>query len=92
MLHLPRVMRTVSVANDEVANIQVDAHTPTSVFLYAKKRGATVLYAEDGDGNVIMNRVLQVTHGPVVVKRGAKIPPQNYLVFGPVQAAAPAAP
>jgi Flp pilus assembly secretin CpaC len=91
MLHLPSPVRTVFVANEDVADVQVK--DPSSIYVTAKKTGATVLYASDNAGNVLLNKIVQVKDGPVAIIHGSKIdtgeppPPSNFLVLSLVPAA-----
>lgn len=90
LLHLPIAARTVFVANEDVADVQVK--DPAFIYVTAKKPGATVLYAADDAGHILLNKVIEVINGPVAVIRGAKLdtgepaPPPNFLVL-PLQAA-----
>lgn len=92
LVHLPVPARTVFVANQEIADVQVQEHTPEYIFLTAKKPGATVLYAADREGHVLLNNEIIVRPGPVVTIHGSKVdtgeppPPPNFLVL-PLQAA-----
>jgi pilus assembly protein CpaC len=68
-IHLPNpALGSVSVADPDVADVQV---APTNtIYVYGKKNGKTTLYAEDSQGHVLLNNIIQVTHGPVSILRG----------------------
>ncbi|MDF3073420.1 MAG: putative CpaC [Alphaproteobacteria bacterium] len=51
---------TVFIANPDIADIQVKS--PRLLYLYGKRAGETVLYAVDGDDNVLLNTRVKVTH------------------------------
>jgi Flp pilus assembly secretin CpaC len=99
LLRLPRAARTVFIANEEIADVQVQTATPQYIFLSGKKPGATALYAADSNGEVLLSRLVKVEPGPTVIIHGSKLetgeppPPPNFLVL-PLQAAGaqPAAP
>ena len=97
LLRLPGAARNVFVADDDVANAQVQQELPQFVYVTAKKSGRTVLYAVDNAGNVLLNKAIEVFPRPVTIIRRAKIdtgeppPPPNYLVL-PLQSPQPAPP
>jgi pilus assembly protein CpaC len=100
LIHLPSAAKTVFVANPDIADVNKNDATPDLIYLFGKKGGATVLYAVDASGHVLLNKVIQVDPGPVTIIRRAAVetgepsPAPNYLVL-PLQPAAgpqPAAP
>ena len=96
LLQLPSHARTVYVANEEVADVLVEKRRPDIVYLTAKKPGATVLYAADDAGNILLNKVIQVQHEPVTVIKGGTAgtggqpAPGPMILTIPLQAVAPA--
>jgi pilus assembly protein CpaC len=60
LIKLPAPADTVFVANPDIADIQVKS--PRLLYLYGKRAGETVLYAVDGDDNVLLNSRIKVTH------------------------------
>jgi pilus assembly protein CpaC len=51
---------TVFIANPEIADIQVKS--PRLIYVYGKRAGETVLYAVDGNDNLLLNTRVVVTH------------------------------
>ncbi len=51
---------TVFVANPEIADIQVKS--PRLIYVFGKRAGETVLYAVDGNDNLLLNTRVVVTH------------------------------
>jgi Flp pilus assembly secretin CpaC len=49
----------VFIAGPDTADVQLGAR-PDLIYIFGKKPGRTVLYATDNDGNVILNRVIEV--------------------------------
>jgi len=60
LIRLQRPADTVFVANPDIADIQVKS--ARMVYVYGKKAGETVLYAVDGEDNVLLNTRVNVTH------------------------------
>lgn len=60
LIRLRAAADTVFVANPDIADIQVKS--PRMIYVYGKKAGETVLYAVDGDDNVLLNSRVNVTH------------------------------
>jgi Flp pilus assembly secretin CpaC len=72
LLHLTSAARTVFVANEDVADVQVQQQQREFIYVTAKKPGITVLYAADDAGRVLLNKFIEVTGGPVsIIKAGA---------------------
>lgn len=60
LIRLQKPADTVFVANPDIADIQVKS--ARMVYVYGKKAGETVLYAVDGEDNVLLNTRVNVTH------------------------------
>lgn len=60
LIKLPVAADTVFVANPDIADIQVKS--PRLLYLYGKRAGETVIYAVDGDDNVLLNSRVKITH------------------------------
>lgn len=60
LIRLRAAADTVFVANPDIADIQVKS--ARMIYLYGKKAGETVLYAVDGEDNVLLNTRVTVTH------------------------------
>ncbi|HMO86275.1 MAG TPA: type II and III secretion system protein family protein, partial [Lacipirellulaceae bacterium] len=60
LIRLQAAADTVFVANPDIADIQVKS--PRMIYIYGKKAGETVLYAVDGDDEILMNTRVNVTH------------------------------
>src|SRR6266567_5148419 len=62
LFHLPRPAATVFVANPDVADVQVKS--PTLLYISANKTkpGETVVYAVDGNDNVLVSAVIRVEY------------------------------
>jgi pilus assembly protein CpaC len=60
LVRLPVPADTVFVANPEIADIQVKS--PRLIYVFAKRAGETVLYAVDGNDNLLLNTRIVVTH------------------------------
>lgn len=95
LLQLQDAVRYVFIADNDVADVQVEKEQPKFIYVTAKKPGRTVLYAVDNAGQVLLNkviRVIDVTLEPVTIIRAAKMdtgkppPPPNFLVL-PLQPA-----
>ena len=75
------------IADDEVANVQIQPNQPQFIYITAKKPGKTVLYVLDNSGNILLNKTIEVPPMPVTIIRRAKIdigespPPPNFLVL-----------
>jgi Flp pilus assembly secretin CpaC len=101
LLHLQDAVRYVFIADNDVADVQVEREQPKLIYVTAKKQGRTVLYAVDNAGQVLLNKNVEVYQEPlsepVTIIRAAKIdtgkppPPPNFLVL-PLQPPQPAAP
>jgi Flp pilus assembly secretin CpaC len=98
MLHLPGAASNIFIADDDIANVQIQPEQPQYIYITAKKPGKTVLYAVDKAGRVLLNKIIEVPLVPVTIIRGAKIdtgePEQSPLIVLPLQPAPtpPAAP
>src|SRR4051812_49247439 len=55
MIRLPRPAHSAFIADPGIADLNLS--TPTSILLYAKKGGDTVLYVEDNEGGILLNTV-----------------------------------
>jgi pilus assembly protein CpaC len=60
LLRLPRPAAAVFVADPEVADVQ--AHSPTLVYVFGRRSGATTLYAVDENEDVLLRREVVVEH------------------------------
>ena len=60
LLRLPVIGRHIFVASPEVANVDVVDAKLNLLYVYARKPGITSLYATDDDGQVILNRVVEI--------------------------------
>lgn len=60
LIRLPRAASAVFVADPEVADVQ--AHSPTLIYLFGRKGGTTTLYAVDNGENVLLQREVRVEH------------------------------
>ena len=60
LLRLDRPAAAVFVADPEVADVQ--AHSPTLVYVFGRRSGATTLFAVDGNEDVILRREIVVEH------------------------------
>ncbi len=60
LVRLSKAADTVFVANPDIADIQVKS--TRMIYVFGKKAGETVLYAVDGDDNVLLNTRVRVTH------------------------------
>ncbi len=62
LFHLPRPAATVFVANPDIADVQVKS--PTLLYISANKTkpGETVVYAVDGNDNVLVSAVIRVEY------------------------------
>lgn len=60
LLKMQRPVRTVFVANPEIADVQVKS--PTLIYVFGKGPGDTTLYAVDGSEQVLASIDLQVAH------------------------------
>lgn len=87
LIYLPTVARTMFVANPKIADVQLNSANAHFIYVFGKKQGATVLYAQDAAGHVILNNAVVVATPPVTIIRGAKLdtgkppPAPNFLVF-----------
>jgi Flp pilus assembly secretin CpaC len=92
LLHLPDAANNVFIADDEVANVQIQSQQPQYIYVTAKKPGRTVLYVVNSAGDVLLNKAIEVFPRPVTIIRRAKVdtgeapPPPNFLVL-PLQPA-----
>jgi Flp pilus assembly secretin CpaC len=90
LLHLPDAVRTLFIADPNVADVLMEKEQPQLVYVFGNKRGKTVLYAVDNAGRVLLNNVIEVTESstePVTIVRRATIviggkpsPPPQYNV------------
>ena len=60
LLRLERPAAAVFVADPEVADVQ--AHSPTLVYVFGRRSGATTLYAVDENEDVLLRREVVVEH------------------------------
>lgn len=60
LIRLTRAAATVFVANPEIADVQVKS--PLLIYVSAKAPGETVVYAVDGDDNVLLHSPVRVQH------------------------------
>lgn len=60
VVRLPRPAATVFVADPEIADIQ--AQSPTIVYLFGRKAGETTIYAVDSEDELLLRRTLVVNH------------------------------
>src|SRR6185437_6466368 len=60
LLRLPRPASTVFIANPDVADVQVKS--PALIYISGKTPGETVVYAVDGDDNVMLHSPVRVDH------------------------------
>jgi pilus assembly protein CpaC len=60
LLRLDRPAAAVFVADPEVADVQ--AHSPTLVYVFGRRSGATTLYAVDENEDVLLRREVVVEH------------------------------
>jgi pilus assembly protein CpaC len=60
LLRLPRPAAAVFVADPEVADVQ--AHSPTLVYVFGRRSGTTTLYAVDENEDVLLRREVVVEH------------------------------
>lgn len=60
LLRLERPAAAVFVADPEVADVQ--AHSPTLVYVFGRRAGATTLYAVDENEDVLIRREVMVEH------------------------------
>ena len=58
LVRLARPANTVFIADPDIADVQVKS--PQLVYIAAKSPGATVIYAVDGDNNVLLNAPVRV--------------------------------
>lgn len=68
--HLPMNEHNMFVANDEAANCHVTDDNFELIYILTKKPGRTVLYATDSEGQVILNRVIEIFERPRVMRGG----------------------
>ncbi len=69
---------TVFVANPDIADIQVKSSR--MIYLYGKKAGETVLYAVDGEDNVLLNTRVNVTHNLAALRSALRTAAPNSAV------------
>ena len=70
LLHLQDAVRYVFIADNDIADVQVEQEQPKLIYVTAKKPGRTVLYAVDNAGYVLLNkaiRVIDVSIDPVAI-------------------------
>ena len=60
ILRMDRPVTAVFVADPEIADVQ--AHSPTMVYVFGKKTGTTTVFAVDQDEDVVLQRTVQVVH------------------------------
>lgn len=60
LVRLPRPAAAVFVADPEVADVQ--AHSPTLVYLFGRRSGTTTLFAVDEDEEILFQREVAVEH------------------------------
>lgn len=60
LIRLPRPAAAVFVADPEVADVQ--AHSPTLVYVFGRRSGTTTLYAVDENEQVLLSRNVVVEH------------------------------
>jgi hypothetical protein len=78
LFKMPLAGGSVFMSNDVVADVAVRPMLGSNdlISVHAKKPGTAVLYAVDGDGRVLLSRVVEVPSGPapimVRVMRGQK--------------------
>lgn len=69
---------TVFVANPDIADIQVKSSR--MIYVYGKKAGETVLYAVDGEDNVLLNTRVNVTHNLAALRSALRTAAPNSAV------------
>lgn len=95
LIYLPAVPRTIFVADQKIADVQLNSSNAHFIYVFGKKPGTTVLYAQDAAGHIILNNAVVVATPPqpVTIIRGAQLysgkppPAPNFLVL-PLQPAA----
>jgi pilus assembly protein CpaC len=60
LIRSPRPAAAVFVADPEVADVQ--AHSPTLVYVFGRRSGTTTLFAVDGNEDVLLQREIVVEH------------------------------
>jgi Flp pilus assembly secretin CpaC len=71
MIRLPRGARSAFIADPTIADIQLAS--PTTIIVYAKKGGDTVLYAQDSEDAILLNTIVRVRPLEVQVWRPEKV-------------------
>jgi pilus assembly protein CpaC len=76
VVRLPRPAATVFVADPEIADIQ--AQSPSIVYLFGRKSGETTIYAVDGEDNLLLRATLVVDHNLTGLRRALdRLLPEN---------------
>jgi pilus assembly protein CpaC len=60
VIRLPRPAATVFVADPEIADVQ--AQSPSIIYLFGRRAGSTSLFAVDDDDNLLLRSSVQVEH------------------------------
>jgi len=60
VIRLPRPAATVFVADPEIADVQ--AQSPSIIYLFGRKAGATSLFAVDENDELLLRSAVQVSH------------------------------
>ncbi|MGI9510982.1 MAG: pilus assembly protein N-terminal domain-containing protein, partial [Geminicoccaceae bacterium] len=60
VIKLPRPAATVFVADPDVADVQ--AQSPSIIYLFGRRAGSTSMFAVDEDDNVLLRSTVQVNH------------------------------
>ena len=76
IIKLPRPASAVFVADPETADVQ--AHSPTLIYVFGKKTGVTSIFAVDHNDEIIVRRSIEVVHSLSAIQRALqKILPKN---------------
>src|SRR5262249_53124151 len=80
LIRLNKAAATVFVANPEIADVQVKS--PSLIYLSAKAPGETVVYAVDGEDNVLLHSPVRVAHDLTRVRQSINslLPGENISV------------
>ncbi len=70
LIHLSSAAHTVFVADEKVADVSVK--DPNFIYVFGKQEGATVLYAQDDAGHVLLRKLIRID-GPVSIIRRADL-------------------
>lgn len=92
MIRLSGIVRTVFVADADVADVNVLPQGDT-VYVFGRKPGATVLYITDDAGNIMLNRGVEVQDLEITTFRGSRPAgpsgPRPLILQIPLQPSAP---